>query len=302
MLIHNLLTSNTTIISILEHNLKFSKMPILKINSKELSTRTDLYYEDYGSGDPIILIHGWPLSSAMWEYQVPALIEAGKRVILYDRRGFGKSSRPYAGYDYKTMASDLHELILSLNLKKVTLVGFSMGGGELAQYVGSYGTANLDKLIFISSIAPYMLETANNPDGVPDSVLQDMEKNVRMNRAGFLVGFGEGFVNFANNKDSISQGQLDYNFNIAASASAKATLDCINAFGRTDLREDIKKIDIPTLFIHGTKDEVVPPKPTSQQGHELVKGSQLKMIEGAPHGLTFTHANELNEVLLDFVK
>ncbi|MDP5101378.1 MAG: alpha/beta hydrolase [Nonlabens sp.] len=277
-------------------------MPYLKINGTELSKNVEIYYEDHGKGDPVILVHGWPLSTAMWEYQVPALIEAGKRVIVYDRRGFGKSSQPYSGYDYKTMAADLNELIQHLNLTNVSLVGFSMGGGELAKYVGSYGTDNLSKLVFVSSIAPFMLKTADNPDGVPDDVLKDMENNVKNNRAGFLAEFGKGFVNYESNKDKVSQGQLDYNFNVAAGASPKGTLDCINAFGRTDMRDDLKKVDVPTLFIHGTKDEVVPSKPTSQQGHELVKGSKLEMIDGAPHGLTFTHAAELNKVLVDFLK
>ncbi|MDP5077678.1 MAG: alpha/beta hydrolase [Nonlabens sp.] len=277
-------------------------MPYLKINGTELSKNVEIYYEDHGKGDPVILVHGWPLSTAMWEYQVPALIEAGKRVIVYDRRGFGKSSQPYSGYDYKTMAADLNELIQHLNLTNVSLVGFSMGGGELAKYVGSYGTDNLSKLVFVSSIAPFMLKTADNPDGVPDDVLKDMENNVKNNRAGFLAEFGKGFVNYESNKDKVSQGQLDYNFNVAAGASPKGTLDCINAFGRTDMRDDLKKVDVPTLFIHGTKDEVVPSKPTSQQGHELVKGSKLEMIDGAPHGLTFTHVAELNKVLVDFLK
>ncbi len=277
-------------------------MPYLKINGTELSKNVEIYYEDHGKGDPVILVHGWPLSTAMWEYQVPALIEAGKRVIVYDRRGFGKSSQPYSGYDYKTMAADLNELIQHLNLTNVSLVGFSMGGGELAKYVGSYGTDNLSKLVFVSSIAPFMLKTADNPDGVPDDVLKDMENNVKNNRAGFLAEFGKGFVNYESNKDKVSQGQLDYNFNVAAGASPKGTLDCINAFGRTDMRDDLKKVDVPTLFIHGTKDEVVPSKPTSQQGHELVKGSKLEMIDSAPHGLTFTHAAELNKVLVDFLK
>jgi peroxiredoxin len=277
-------------------------MPYLKINATESSKNVEIYYEDHGKGDPVILVHGWPLSTAMWEYQVPALIEAGKRVIVFDRRGFGKSSQPYSGYDYKTMAADLNELIQHLNLTNVSLVGFSMGGGELAKYVGSYGTDNLSKLVFVSSIAPYMLKAADNPDGVPDDVLKDMENNVKNNRAGFLAEFGKGFVNYESNKDKVSQGQLDYNFNVAAGASPKGTLDCINAFGRTDMRDDLKKVDVPTLFIHGTKDEVVPSKPTSQQGHELVKGSKLEMIDGAPHGLTFTHAAELNKVLVDFLK
>ncbi len=270
------------------------------------TTGTDLsdikiYYEDYGTGKPIILIHGWPLSGAMWEYQVPVLIDAGYRVITYDRRGFGKSSRPYTGFDYSTMSHDLHELILKLELEGVTLVGFSMGGGEIAKYVDKYGTSNLSKLIFISSIAPYMLKTDDNADGVPASVFEDMKTAVKEDRSGFLKGFGENFVNYEQNIERVSDGQLDYNFNIAAAASPKGTLDCIDAFGTTDLRDPMKTIDVPTLFIHGDADEIVPLKPTSEAGHKLVKDSDLKIIKDAPHGLYLTHKEKLHQHLLEFL-
>ena len=277
-------------------------MPYLEKTTAQKDADVNIYYEDHGSGKPIILIHGWPLSGAMWEYQVPALIESGHRVITYDRRGFGKSSRPYTGYDYDSMAEDLHDLIKKLDLRDVILAGFSMGGGELAQYVGTFGTSRISKLIFISSIAPFLLKTEDNPDGAPDDVFKGMEDNVKNDRLGFLKGFGEGFVNYEDNKDRISQGQLDYNFQIAAAASPKGTLDCINAFGRTDLRDALKKIDVPTLFIHGDADNIVPIEPSSKQGHELVEDSRLEIIKGAPHGLYVTHTEELNEILLDFLK
>ncbi|OUS12872.1 alpha/beta hydrolase [Nonlabens dokdonensis] len=277
-------------------------MPYLEKTTAQKDADVNIYYEDHGSGKPIILIHGWPLSGAMWEYQVPALIESGHRVITYDRRGFGKSSRPYTGYDYDSMAEDLHDLIKKLDLRDVILAGFSMGGGELAQYVGTFGTSRISKLIFISSIAPFLLKTEDNPDGAPDDVFKGMEDNVKNDRLGFLKGFGEGFVNYEDNKDRISQGQLDYNFQIAAAASPKGTLDCINAFGRTDLRDALKKIDVPTLFIHGDADNIVPIEPSSKQGHELVEDSRLEIIKDAPHGLYVTHTEELNEILLDFLK
>ena len=200
------------------------------------------------------------------------------------------------------MAEDLHDLIKKLDLRDVILAGFSMGGGELAQYVGTFGTSRISKLIFISSIAPFLLKTEDNPDGAPDDVFKGMEDNVKNDRLGFLKGFGEGFVNYEDNKDRISQGQLDYNFQIAAAASPKGTLDCINAFGRTDLRDALKKIDVPTLFIHGDADNIVPIEPSSKQGHELVEDSRLEIIKDAPHGLYVTHTEELNEILLDFLK
>jgi non-heme chloroperoxidase len=276
-------------------------MPYLEKTTAHKDTDVSIYFEDHGEGKPVILVHGWPLSDAMWEYQVPALVDAGYRVITYDRRGFGKSSRPYSGYDYNIMAEDLKDLIEKLDLKDVTLVGFSMGGGELGQYVGTYGTKNIAKLIFVSSIAPFMLKTDDNPEGAPEEVFQGMEENTKNDRAGFLSGFGERFVNYENNKDKVSRGQLDYNFNIAAGASPKGTLECINAFGRTDLRDALKKIDVPTLFIHGDADEIVPMAPTSKQGHEIVKNSKLEIIKDAPHGLYLTHTEQLNNLLLSFL-
>jgi peroxiredoxin len=276
-------------------------MPYLDKTTATRDSNISIFYEDYGIGQPIILIHGWPLSGRMWEYQVPALVDAGYRVITYDRRGFGHSSRPYDHYTYEAMAEDLQDLIKKLNLQDVILAGFSMGGGELGKYVGQFGTNNISKLIFISSIAPFMLKTDDNENGVPASVFEEMKENVRNDRAGFLKGFGENFVNYEDNKDKVSQGQLEYNFNIAAAASPKGTLDCIDAFGKTDLREDLKKIDVPTLFIHGDADEVVPMDPTSKQGHEIVENSRLEIFEGAPHGLYLTHTDKLNKTIIEFL-
>ena len=277
-------------------------MPNLIKTTAQKDNNVSIYYEDHGSGQPIVLVHGWPLSSAMWEYQVPVLVEAGYRVIIYDRRGFGRSSRPYFGYDYKSMTEDLHDLIEKLDLKDIVFAGFSMGGGELGQYAETYGTSRISKLIFISSVAPYLLKTDDNPDGAPDEVFKGMEENVKNDRAGFLKAFGESFVNYKDYKDRISQGQLDYNFQIAIDASPKGTLDCINSFGRTDLRKELKAIQVPTLFIHGDADNIVPSAPSSQQGHQLVKGSKLEIIKGGPHGLYLTHKDELNRLLLSFIK
>lgn len=277
-------------------------MPYLEKTTAQKDADVSIYFEDQGEGQPVLLIHGWPLSGAMWEYQVPVLVENGYRVITYDRRGFGRSSRPWNGYDYHTMAEDLKDLIEKLELENIILVGFSMGGGELAQYVDTFGTSKIDKLVFMSSIAPYLLQTEDNPDGAPDDVFKGMENGVKNNRAGFLADFGAGFVNFEDNKDRITQAQLDYNFQIAINASPKGTLDCINAFGRTDLRAALNKIDVPTLFIHGDADHIVPIKPSSQQGHDIVSNSKLEIVKNAPHGLYVTHKDEINELLLDFLK
>ena len=277
-------------------------MGYLKTSSKKRNEYINLYYEDYGKGQPVILIHGWPLSSAMWEYQKQEIVEAGFRCISYDRRGFGKSDHPWNGYDYDCMAQDLHDIINHLSLSDVILVGFSMGGGEVARYVGTYGTDNLSKLVFISSIAPFMLKTDDNTDGVPEETLEEFKKAIKIDRCDFLDKFGRNFINYDDNKHLIGKEQLQYNFNIAAGASPKATLDCIDAFGKTDLRADLKKIDIPTLFIHGDKDEIVPMKPTTDQGAKIVANSERKIIQDAPHGCVFTHTEHVNKFLLDFLK
>lgn len=277
-------------------------MPYLKTSSKENNQNIQLYYQDYGSGQPVVLIHGWPLSNAMWEYQKQAIVEAGFRCVSYDRRGFGKSDQPWDGYNYDTMAGDLNDLINTLDLTEVILVGFSMGGGELGRYVGRFGTEKIAKMVFLSSIAPFMLKTESNPDGVPSETFEEFKGAIKNDRLGFLNDFGENFVNYDENKEKISEQQLHYNWTIAAGASPKGTLDCIDAFGKTDLREDLKKIDVPTLFIHGDEDKVVPIDPTAKQGHKLVSGSELHVIKGAPHGCTFTHTDEVNETLLNFMK
>lgn len=277
-------------------------MAFIETTSMEKGRPVSLYYEDYGEGKPVILIHGWPLSSAMWEQQRWAIVEAGYRCIAYDRRGFGLSDRPWDGYDYDTMSQDLKDFIDHLDLNDVTLVGFSMGGGELARYVGKFGTNKLSKLIFLSSIAPYMMKTDDNPNGVPEEDLDSIKEGLETDRVKFIEDFGTGFFNYEDNKDTVSEQLLHYNWGIASGASPKGTIDCVNAFGKTDLREDVKKIDIPTLFIHGDADNIVPITPSAKQGHELVKNSKLEIIENAPHGCFVTHKKEVNKLILDFLK
>lgn len=265
-------------------------------------TDTRLYYEDYGSGQPVVLIHGWPLSHRMWDDQISALVEAGYRVIAYDRRGFGKSDKPWDGYDYDTLADDLHRLIEQLDLKDTVLVGFSMGGGEVARYVGSHGTSRLAKIILVGAVTPFMLRTDDNPDGVDGEVFDGIKAGIAGDLPGFFGSFGESFTSYENNKDRISKDQLHLNQMIACSASKKAVLDCVDSFGRTDFRDDLRKVDVPCLIIHGDDDQTVPLEVSGQKAHKITPNSELKVIKGAPHGLNFTHPKELNAALLEFLK
>ncbi|RRO24093.1 alpha/beta fold hydrolase [Flavobacteriaceae bacterium 14752] len=277
-------------------------MGYIKTNFKENSNSINLYYEDYGSGQPIVLIHGWPLSHRMWDNQIEALVNSGFRVIAYDRRGFGQSSKPFKGYDYNTMACDLKDLIDQLELKNIILAGFSMGGGEVARYIGRYGTQNVSKAILISAVTPFLKETKDNPDAVDSSVFDGMKDGITKDRAGFFEEFGKNFVNFDKLNERISSAQVHLNWNIAMNASRKATLDCVDAFGLTDFREDLKAFDIPTKIIHGNNDGIVPFEVSGKKAHEAIPNAELSLIENGPHGLSFTHPNELNEAIIEFLK
>lgn len=277
-------------------------MDFINTNSRENSKKVSLYYEDYGKGQPIILIHGWPLSHRMWDSQIDILVESGFRVIAYDRRGFGESSKPYGGYNYNTMANDLNDLILALDLKKVILCGFSMGGGEVARYIGKYGTSNVDKAILIGAVTPFLKETKDNKNAVDESIFKEMKEGINKDRAGFFKNFGENFVNFDELRDNVSLAQVELNWNIAMQASKKATLDCVDAFGLTDFRKDLERFDIPALIIHGDSDQIVPFEVSGKKAHKLIKNSKLQLITNGPHGLMFTHSNELNESILGFIK
>ncbi|MFP7492981.1 alpha/beta hydrolase [Terribacillus saccharophilus] len=263
----------------------------------------DLYYEDFGEGKPIVLIHGWPLSGRSWEAQIPAFIEAGYRVITYDRRGFGESSRPWSGYDYDTLASDLNTLLEHLDLQEATLVGFSMGGGEVARYISTYGTQRVKKAVFAAAVPPYLYKSDENPDGaLDDATIEDFKNGVKTDRLAFLDDFTKNFFTAGDRSDLVSEPFRTYTWNIAAGASPKGTLDCISAFGTTDFRADIEKIDIPTLVIHGDSDAVVPFEASGKRTHEAIPNSKLALIEGGPHGLNATHPEEFNEALLSFLK
>jgi pimeloyl-ACP methyl ester carboxylesterase len=269
---------------------------------EENSGSIDLYYEDHGSGDPVVLIHGWPLSGRSWEKQVPVLVEAGYRVITYDRRGFGESSQPFVGYDYDTFAADLNTLLTHLDLRDATLVGFSMGGGEVARYIGRYGTDRVAKAVLAAAVPPYLYQSDDNPEGgLDDATIQQFQDGVLTDRIAFLDGFTTDFFAAGDKYDLISEPSRLYHREIAEFASPKGTLDCIAAFSYTDFRDDLAKIDVPTLVIHGDSDAIVPFEVSGRRSHEAIDDSSLVLIEGAPHGFNATHAEQFNRALLDFL-
>ncbi len=269
---------------------------------QENSAPIEIYYEDHGSGAPIVLVHGWPLSGASWEKQVTDLLNAGHRVITYDRRGFGQSSRPTTGYDYDTFTEDLHKLVTKLDLRDFALVGFSMGGGEVARYFGKYGSDRVSKAVFMSAVPPFLLKTADNPEGVDSSAFEGIKAAIVADRPAFLSQFLLNFFNVDQlGGKLISDQVVQLNWTIAAGASPKGTLDCVTAFSSTDFRNDLKRIDVPTLVIHGDADRIVPFVVSGKRTAELVKGARLLTIEGAPHGLNWTHASKLNPELVHFL-
>jgi pimeloyl-ACP methyl ester carboxylesterase len=275
-------------------------MPIFKVHA-DAHNPVEIYYEDHGSGKPIVLIHGWPLSGRSWEAQVPALIAAGYRVITYDRRGFGWSSQPWVGYDYDTLAADLHGLMTHLDLKNATLVGFSMGGGEVARYVATYGTERLAKTVFAGAVPPFLYKNSDNPDGgLDDATIAQFKAGVTADRMAFLDEFTTGFFS-AGGKLQVSEAQRVYARDIAAFASPKGTLDCIHAFSYTDFRADLAKFTLPTLVIHGDSDAIVPFEVSGARTHKAIAGSRLHVIKGAPHGFNLSHAAEFNKALLEFL-
>jgi len=262
-----------------------------------------LYYEDQGEGKPVVLIHGWPLSGKSWEAQVGPLVEAGFRVISYDRRGFGDSCRPWEGYNYDVMAQDLDDLLKELDLKDASLVGFSMGGGEVARYVGKYGTKRIAKAVFAAAVPPYLFKTDDNPEGaVTQKDLDEKQSGVKKDRQAFLEEFTQKFFTPKGGKLAVSEDQRLFAKAIASTASPKGTHDCVEAFSCTDFRGDLAKFNIPTLVLHGDSDQTVPFEVSGKRTHEMVKGSNLHVIKGGPHGCNVSHADEFNRALIDFLK
>lgn len=277
-------------------------MPYIEI-SQSKSNAVQLHYQDFGSGPPVILIHGWPLSGRTWEPQVKALVEAGFRVIAYDRRGFGASSQPWSGYDYDSLAQDLHELITELALKDVSLVGFSMGGGEVARYISLYGSSFIRCAVFAAAVQPYLFRSQEHPQGaVSEEDVVAKEQAVLKDRLAFLDEFTKNFFSNSQGQLLVSEAQREYAKTIAAFASPKGTHDCIGAFSRTDFRADLQKIEVPTLIIHGDSDQIVPLEISGARTHELIKGSELHVIKNGPHGCNLSHASEFNKALIDFIK
>lgn len=268
---------------------------------KENSTSIDLYYEDHGTGSPVVLIHGWPLSGASWEKQTAALLAAGHRVITYDRRGFGRSSQPSTGYSYDTFAADLNTVLATLDLKGVALVGFSMGTGEVARYLGRYGSARVRKAVLIGTLGPYLLKTADNPLGVDASVFAGIKAAIQADRLSFLLEFLHNFYNYdVTGGKLVSERVVEANWTVGAGASAKGTLECVDAWIE-DFRKDMPKIDVPTLIMHGDADRILPPDATSRRQAKEIKGARSVELPGGSHGVLWTHAAQVNAELVSFL-
>ena len=268
---------------------------------RENSTTIELYYEDHGSGSPVVLIHGWPLSGASWEKQTAALLAAGHRVITYDRRGFGRSSQPAVGYNYDTFASDLNTVLTSLNLTDVCLVGFSMGTGEVTRYIGKYGTKRVRKAVLIGTLGPYLVKASDNPDGVDASVFDGLKAAIKADRPTTLLDFLHNFYNYdVLGGKLVSERVVEDNWNVAVGASATGTLACVDSWIE-DFRKDIVRNDVPTLLLHGDADRILPPDATSRRQAKMIKNVKFVELKNGPHGVLWTHAEQVNRELVDFL-
>ncbi|GGE89768.1 Pimeloyl-ACP methyl ester carboxylesterase [Chishuiella changwenlii] len=268
-------------------------------------TRNDykLNYVDYGDkhAQPVILIHGWPLSLQSWEYQIPKIVEAGFRCIAYDRKGFGKSCATWEKYDYNALAEDLHALIDELQLNNVILVGFSMGGGEVVRYISNYGNQNISKIALISSIIPLVKKTDDNEHGVPQEDLDGIVHQLETNRLEFLEDFHKGFYSYSTLKKTVSKQQLEFDFSVASHASPIATLKAALSWMDADFRTECRMIEVPTLIIHGKDDQTVPIETAGDQAAKLISNAKYIIYDDAPHGLNITHKDQLNMDLLEFL-
>ena len=264
-------------------------------------TEPNLNVKRSGTGRPVVLIHGWPLSGASWDMQVPALVAAGYRVITYDRRGFGNADHPADGFDYDTLAADLARILEEEDLEDVTLVGFSMGGGEIARYVALYGEDRLNSVVFAAAVPPFMMQSADNPDGpLTQTNAQQMEAGLKADRTKFFDGFSKDFFS-ANGKLKVTEGQRQEALAVCLLSDQASALGCMKAFATTDFRDDLLAITVPTLVLHGDSDAIVPFAGSGARTHKAVKQSELTVISGAPHGMNVSHAAEFNEALITFL-
>jgi pimeloyl-ACP methyl ester carboxylesterase len=275
-------------------------MPYVTVG-EENSGAIDVYYEDHGSGPPVVLIHGYPLSGRAWDKQVLALLEAGRRVITYDRRGFGKSSQPTSGYDYDTFAADLNALMEKLDLRDATLVGHSMGTGEVTRYLGTYGSQRVARAVLVSPIPPFLLQTDDNPEGLPRDLFDGFMVTARQDEPAWMKGFLENFYNMDTFGGSrVSDEAFEASWNIATEASAVAAVACIPTW-ETDFRGDLPKIDVPVLVVHGDADRILPFPNTGKRLPSLIENCVLVVIEGGPHAIAWTHTDQVNDALLRFI-
>ena len=275
-------------------------MPYVKVGD-ENSSSIKIYYEDHGAGAPVVLIHGYPLSGRAWDRQLPPLLDAGRRVITYDRRGFGKSSQPAGGYDYDTFAADLKTLLDELDLRDVTLVGHSMGTGEVTRYLGAYGSARVARGVLVSPIPPFLRQTDDNPEGLPGSLFDGFVETAKSDTPAWMKGFLDNFYNADDYLGKlVSEEAFQVSLNLATSASALAAVACVPTWG-TDFRGDLPKIDVPMLVIQGDADRVLPFPKTGDRLPGLIKDVKLTVIEGGPHAIAWTHADQVNKALLEFI-
>jgi non-heme chloroperoxidase len=276
-------------------------MPAVTVG-RENSADIEIHYEDHGAGQPVVLIHGYPLSGRAWDRQVPALLQAGHRVITYDRRGFGQSGQPTSGYDYDTFATDLNTLLEHLDLRDAVLAGHSMGTGEVTRYLANYGSARVAKGVLVSPIPPYLLQAGDNPDGVPASVFDGFAAAARADTPAWMKGFLDSFYNIDTLRGTLVSDQAwQASWNLAVTASATAAVACISTW-TTDFRDDLPKIDVPMLVLQGDADQVLPLDKTGQRLPGLIKDVQLTVIEGGPHAIPWTHPDQVNTALLDFLR
>ena len=275
-------------------------MGFIKVG-QDNTTPIEIYYEDHGSGSPVVLIHGWPLNGDAWEKQTAALLSAGHRVITYDRRGFGRSSKPGIGYNYDTFAADLDALLSALDLTGVSLVGHSMGTGEITRYIGKYGTQRLRKAVLIGTLGPYLVKAPNNPEGVDRQVFDDTRAGLKADRPAKLMEFLENFYSVGGEDGNrVSERVIAANWSVAIGASPIGTVACVDAWIE-DFRKDIPRNDLPTMIIHGDDDRILPAEATARRQAKMIKNVRYVEIKGASHGLTWTRADEINAELVRFL-